>query len=109
MRREQVFTVDGGTIEVLVPETEADIEALRRRQEQAEEIDDRFSFGDYREPENVRMVALGCGASARAVGVPHAAITEPSCSMSRRLPIRSRPRKSRTLAARRSAGRPAQA
>lgn len=54
MRREQVPTVDGETIEVLVPETPADVEALRRRQEQGEQIDDRFSFGDYREPRRRR-------------------------------------------------------
>jgi hypothetical protein len=48
MRREQIPTVDGGTVEVLVPETPADVEALRRRQEQGEEIDDRLSFGDDR-------------------------------------------------------------
>jgi hypothetical protein len=49
MRPEQVRTVDGKTIEVLVPQTEADIEELRRRQQQGEEFDDRFSFGDYHE------------------------------------------------------------
>jgi hypothetical protein len=48
MRRERLRTTDGGTIEVLVPETEADVEALRRRQEHGEEIDDRLSFGDDR-------------------------------------------------------------
>lgn len=54
MRREQMPTVDGGTIELLVPETEADVEALRRRQEEGEQIDDRFSFGDDREPRRRR-------------------------------------------------------
>jgi len=54
MRREQVPTVDGGTVELLVPETEADVEALRRRQEDGEEIDDRLSFGDFREPRRRR-------------------------------------------------------
>ena len=48
MRREQVPTVDGGTVELLVPETPADVEVLRRRQEQGEAIDDRLSFGDDR-------------------------------------------------------------
>jgi len=50
MRREGLRTTDGETIEVLVPEIPADVEALRRRQKQGEEIDDRFSFGDSREP-----------------------------------------------------------
>ena len=50
MRRERFRTTDGGTIDVLVPETEADVELLRRRQEQGELIDDRLSFGDDREP-----------------------------------------------------------
>jgi hypothetical protein len=54
MRREQIPTVDGGTIELLVPETEADVEALRRRQEQGAQIDDRFSFGDGQEPRRRR-------------------------------------------------------
>jgi hypothetical protein len=54
MRRELIPTVDGDTIEVLVPETPADVEALRRRQEQGERIDDRLSFGDDQEPRRRR-------------------------------------------------------
>jgi hypothetical protein len=48
VRRERLRTTDGDWIEALVPETPADVEALRRRQEQGEEIDDRLSFGDDR-------------------------------------------------------------
>jgi hypothetical protein len=48
VRRERFRTADGDWIEALVPETPADVEALRHRQEQGERIDDRFSFGDDR-------------------------------------------------------------
>jgi hypothetical protein len=53
MRTERVKTTDGETVEMLVPETEADVRRLRERmrKRRGQPIDDRLSLGDGRPKE----------------------------------------------------------